>query len=254
MSLSPTDYFLWGTGIVLLVLTGGAILKRHLVRELPLFLIYVAFQLLRSAALIVTHVLMLQHRLSYAHYFYLYWDTEAVSIVLSLLVVYGIYRKIFDNYDALKQVVSVVLAGTAVVLLLAAVLTAAMAPGADAPGIVKVVLLMERSARVLQCGLLAMLFALVLYFGLPWQNRLFGVALGFGVYSCLQLIASSLRSVVGETFADAYSQAQSAAYGIGVMIWFGYLVAPDPLPEHRGAIIHDDLEKWNRALKELIKR
>jgi len=254
MQLSPTDYLLWGMGLFLLVLTGLVLLRRHLVREIPWFFGYVTFQLSRSAALLTTYIRMSQHRMSYADYFYLYWLTELGSIVLAFLVVYGIYRRIFSNYDALKQLVSVVLAGAAVVLLVIAVVTGATASGADPPGIVKAVLLLERGARLLQCGLLAVLFLLALYFGLPWQNRLFGIAFGFGLYSCLQLIAITWRSLVGETVANAYSQAQAAAYSIGVMIWFGYLVAPDPLPEHRGVLLHDDLEKWNRLLKELIKQ
>jgi len=80
MSLSPTDYLLWGISVALLVLTCGVLLQRRLVREVPVFFTYVIFHVLRSAALFTVHVLGLKQRMSYADYFYLYWGTETVSI------------------------------------------------------------------------------------------------------------------------------------------------------------------------------
>ncbi len=252
MSLSPTDYLLWGTSVALLVLTCGALLRRQLVRELPVFFTYAVFHVLRSAALFTVHVLGLKQRMSYADYFYLYWTTETVSIALGFAVINEIYRRIFHNYDAIRRLGSLVLAVAAVVLLIVAVVTAAIASGADPPGIVRSVLLMERSVRILQCGLLMVVFLLVFYFGLRWQNRLFGLALGYGLYASVQLIVTTLRSHIGETGSTAYSQAGSAAYVIGVMIWFGYLLIPDPAPQYRGVVLHGDVEKWNQALKEIL--
>jgi hypothetical protein len=257
MSLSPTDYLLWGISATLLVLTCGTLLQRRLVREVPVFFTYATFHVLRSAALFTLHLLWLQQRMSYveyyADYFYTYWTTESVGIVLGFGVIYEIYKKTFKNYDGVRQLGSLALGGAAVVLLIAAVVTAATASGADAPGIVKAVVLMERSVRVMQCGLLAVLFLLVFYFGLPWQNRLFGLALGFGLYASVELVAIALRSHLGVTAATAYSQAKSAAYVAGVMIWLGYLLAPDPAPEYRGAVLHGDLERWNQAVREILK-
>lgn len=252
MSLSPTDYVLWGLGVALLVLTWGALLKRQLVRDVPVFFSYVIFQVLRSATLFTVHLLWLKHRMSYADYFYLYWATEAVGVALGFAVIHEIYRSIFHNYDAVRRLGSLVLAVAAVALLIVAVVTVATASGPDTSGIVRAVLLMQRSVRILQCGLLMVLFLLVFYFGLPWQNRPFGLAVGYGLYASVELVAITLRSQMGEAAATTYSQANGAAYAIGVMIWFGYLLVPDPTPQYRGAVLHDEVEKWNQALKEIL--
>ena len=51
MSLLATDYLPWVTGPLLLVLTGGALLKRRLVPEFPVFFAYIVFHVFRSAVL-----------------------------------------------------------------------------------------------------------------------------------------------------------------------------------------------------------
>ena len=252
MSLSATDYLLWAASAVLLVLTGGLLLKRRFVCELPVFFAYVAFQVVQTAGLFAIHVLQLQHRMSYSDYFYAYWTSEAVGIALGLAVIYEVYCKVFRNYDALRQFGGIVFGGAAVVLLVVAVVTAATAPGTDTPGIVKAVLLLERSVRVMQCGLLAFLFVVSFFFGLPWRSRLFGIAFGFGVFATVELAAVAVRSQIGTVAATAYSRVGTAAYGCGVLIWACYLLAP--IKQYASVISHNDLEKWNQALLGMLEQ
>ena len=254
MSLSAIDYLLWAAGTALLALTGGVLLKRRLISEFPVFFAYVAFQVLQMAGLFTIHVLQLQHRMSYADYFYAYWTAETVSIGLGFAIIYEIYRKAFRNYDALRQLGALMFGGAAVVLLAAAVLTAAFAPGADTPGIVRAVVLLERSVHVMQCGMLAFLFLLAFFFGMPWRNRLFGIALGFGVFASIELLAVTLRAQLGAIAATAYSQIGTAAYDCGVLIWVYYVLATEPVPLYAGVVSHNDLEKWNQALLEMLEQ
>jgi len=249
MNLSATDYLLWVIGPILLALTCGAILKRRLVSEFPVFFAYAAFHVLRTAVLFTV-----QHRMSYNDYFYAYWSAHAVSIVLGFTVIYEIYCRVFQNYDAIQQLGGIVFGCAAVVLLVVAVLTAVSAPGTDTPGIVKAVVLLERSVRVMQCGLLVCLFLLSFYFGLSWQNYIFGIALGFGVFASIELVAIAVRSQMGAIADTAYSQVNGAAYSCGVLIWVCYLLAPKPAPQYVSVIHHNDLEKWNQALLQILER
>lgn len=249
MSLSATDYLLWAISWALLVLTCGATLKRRLVHEYPVFFAYAAFHVLRSAVLFAIH-----HGMGAADYFYAYWTAQAISIVLGFAVIYELYCRVFQNYDAIQQVGGMAFACAAVVLLGAALLTLASAPGADAPGIIKGVVLLERSVRVMQCGLLLFLFVLASYFGLPWQNYLFGIALGFGVFASIELAAIAVRSQTGVIAARALSQVNAVAYSCGVMIWLCYLLAPLPASQNRGIMPQNELEKWNQALLQILQR
>lgn len=249
MSLSATDYLLWAISWALLVLTCGATLKRKLVLEFPVFFAYAAFHVLRTAVLFAIH-----HRMSAGQYFYAYWSAQAISIVLGFVVIYELYCGVFQNYDAIQHVGGMAFAGAAVVLLGVVLLTVASAPGVDVPGIIKAVVLLERSVRVMQCGLLLFLFVLASYFGLPWQNYLFGIALGFGVFASIELAAIAVRSQTGVMAARALSQVNAVAYSCGVMIWLCYLLAPLPASQNRGMMPHNDLEKWNQALLRIIQR
>jgi len=254
MSLSSTDYLLWVTGAVLLLLMFGAVLQRKLVREYPVFFAYATFQVLLTAVLFSIHLLQLQHRAGYADYFYAYWTTQAISIVLGFAVIHEIYCGVFQHYDALQRMGGILFACAGIALLALAIWTAMSAPGAGTPGIVSALLLLERSVRVMQCGLVFFLFVASSYFGLPWQNYRFGIALGFGVFASIELAAIAVRSQWGASVAAACSQINSAAYTSGVMIWVCYLLAPQPASQYAGVAQHNDLEKWNQALQEMLER
>jgi hypothetical protein len=254
MSLTLTDYLLWVTGEILLVMACAAILRRRLVNQFPVFFAYAAFHVLRTAVLFTIHLLELHHRTSYADYFYAYWTTQAVSIVLGFAVIYAIYCGVFQHYDALQKLGGILFGCAGVALLILALWTAASAAGAETPGIVRAVLLLERRVRLMQCGLVLFLFLAAFYFGLPWQNYRFGIALGFGVFASIELAAVAVRSHMGASVAAACSQINSAAYSSGVMIWLCYLLAPKPALQYAGVVQHNDLEKWNQALLEILER
>jgi len=254
MPLSLTDYLLWVTAEILLVMACAAILRRRLVYQFPVFFVYAAFHVLRTPVLFTIHLLQLQHRMGYADYFYAYWMTQAVSIVLGFAVIYEIYCGVFQHYDALRRLGGILFACAGIALLVLAVWTATAAPGAETPGVVRAVLLLERSVRVMQGGLVLFLFLAAFYFGLPWQNYRFGIAMGFGVFASIELAAVAIRSHMGESAAAACSQINSAAYSSGVMIWLCYLLAPQPALQYAGVAHHNDLEKWNQALLELLER
>jgi len=167
MSLSTIDYLLWAVSLILLALTCGVMLKRRMVSGLPVFFAYAAFHVLRTAVLFT---MQLQHRMSYTDYFYAYWSSNAVSIVLGFAVLYELYRQVFRNHDAIRQLGGALFGWAALVLLAVAVMTAVSDPGVDVPGIVGAMLLLERSVRIMQCGLLLFLFLLVFCFGLPWRH------------------------------------------------------------------------------------
>ena len=250
MSLSATDYLLWVTGPILLIITSWALLRHKFVYELPLFFGYAAYHVLRSAVLFGVN-----HKMSYNNYFYAFWTAQVISLGLGFCVIYEIYRRVFQKYDAIQQLGGPLFAGGAAVLLVVAVLAAHFAPpGSESAGIVGAMFLLERSVRVMQCGLLVFLFVLSFFFGLPWQNRMFGIALGFGVYASIDLAATALYSKIGVSATSAYSQVQGIAFACGVLIWTCYLFAPEPVPEPADLMFQVNLQEWNQALLDVWKR
>jgi len=77
--------------------------------------------------------------------------------------------------------------------------------------VIKELVLLERSVRVMQCGLVFFLFLVSFYFGVAWQNYLFGIAMGFGVFASIELVAVAVRAQLGAVGDGVWSQVNSTA-------------------------------------------
>jgi hypothetical protein len=115
------------------------------------------------------------------------------------------------------------------------------------------ILLLERSARLLQSCMLVLLIALMSRLGLRWHHYLVGIVVGFGVYSALDLAALEVRGHLHFVTGVTYALLQSSAYNLGAIIWAFYFLRPwrqeiiDRLPE-------TDLAEWNDAVTDHIKQ
>lgn len=74
-------YAFWALPKALLMLVIISIIVRNLWKEFPFFLSYSIFQVLQTTALIV-----LEPRITYGHYFWTYWATEAIGALTAFLV------------------------------------------------------------------------------------------------------------------------------------------------------------------------
>ena len=55
-----------------------------------------------------------------------------------------------------------------------------------------------RSLRVIQVGLLLLLFSLASSLGLTWRSYAFGIAFGYGTYAIVDLVLSAIRVEYGD--------------------------------------------------------
>jgi hypothetical protein len=112
---------------------------------------------------------------------------------------------------------------------------------------------MERSARVLQVGLLIVLIFFMSRLGLTWHHYSLGIAAGFGAYSALDLVLLELRAHLHLVTETVFVLLTPAAYNLGVLIWaFYFLRRPalqvvDRLPD-------TDLTSWHDTLSEYVKQ
>src|SRR5579872_718456 len=84
---------------------------------------------------------------------------------------------------------------------------------------------LERSVRVMQCGLILFLLMFSRYLGISRRHRSFGVALGFGIFAAVELAVFGLR-VSGTLNSTTLSLASMTSYDIAVMVWLGYFALP----------------------------
>ena len=108
---------------------------------------------------------------------------------------------------------------------------------------------------MVQCGLLLALLLFSRFMGLSWRRSAFGIALGLGILTSVDLATSALRA----EFTSAASReflnllVTGTAF-VCVSIWIGYLLVPELKPATPTVVPHDEVETWNRELQHLVSR
>jgi len=98
------------------------------------------------------------------------------------------------------------------------------------------------------------LFIFASSLGLTWRHYVFGIALGFGIYAIVDLASLAARTQLGLISADVASVVRSVAFNCAVLIWVIYTLQPNPAESQIPEIPRHDLEKWDRALVQLLQR
>jgi hypothetical protein len=225
----------------------GLMLFRGFYKKLPYFFTYIAYDVANT---LVLWGLQKHHPVAYFHG---YWYGEIVSWVLILAVIYEIYASLLKEYTSLQKLGAILFWFMGVVLVLVAFWTAFNSPGSDTLRFIRAVLTLERSMRIVQAGLLMVLFVFASFFGLSWKNYLFGIALGLSIFIFAELAIVAVRTFGGKAQNLFYVLLKPASYDLAALVWMVYLVkswqAKD-LP----ALPRTQLVEWNDTLQELLHR
>jgi hypothetical protein len=217
--------------------------------ELPVFFGYTLFHLVRALLL-----LCIKYGGSANAYAYSYWIAEGISAVLGLLVIHEVFIKLVGRFKGIVYISTALFRWTFAILIVLAFVAAISAPPEKTPGLIAAVLSLERSVRMIQCGLLLFLFVFASALSISWRQSVFGIALGFGFYSSVELIIVSTRIQTGTALADAFVLMKPAAYVVAMLVWTVYLLLPAPayaLPEHREKNLVSD---WNAAILGMLRQ
>jgi hypothetical protein len=221
--------------------------RRKLYRELPLFFAYLLFKVFLNCML-----WLFRHQMP--HYFYIYWIGEAIGSVLGLAVIYEIFTTVLKRYETIHRTGSLIYRWAAVCLLLLATITAARAPGFDPAQMIEGILVLERGVRIVQAGLLLVLFLFASYLGLSWRSYVFGIALGFGMYASAELILVAIRAHIGADADQLYRWVKMVAFDCAAVIWTAYMLQPLPKPGTVKSLPKTEAAVWNHALTKYLRR
>jgi hypothetical protein len=247
---SPLWHYLWLAPPALLAGVVLAMFRRGLHRDYPMFFLYAIWQVVFSPLLFV-----LDHLPSVSVNQYQFFNTtgDLGCIVLRFAIIYEIFIVLFRPYRALKRLVVVVIGLGLVALLVVSVVVATPGPSAGYwDRSLGALLLLDRAASIVQCGLLIMLFGLTWYFNLSWRSFLFGIAAGFGVFCATRIAISALRAEA--TQADLSNFVIMGSYHGCVLIWTLYLLVPERAATQVMSVPAVDLESWNQELERLLQR
>jgi len=232
-----------GAGIGLLFLA-GLMFRKKLHREFPVFFALIVAEALDS------WLGMLLKVISRKAYYIEFWAMAAITSVLGFFVLREVFLHIFRPYEALRSFGKMLFRWSAAVLLLiATVMTLSAGPSAGDP-LFSFIFTLDRSVRLMQCGLVIFLYLFAKQLGLTERHRVFGISIGFGVFASVKLMfdtavalapAASTRNLIN-ILNVPYEMAWVAA----VAIWTVYMYRPEP--ERRRATVLELPESWNYTL------
>jgi hypothetical protein len=219
------------------------VLKRGLKTNFPIFFSYCCFGTVMVAIGVAGYLFS-----SCIQYFYLYWTLSFVYMALEFGIMYEILVNALKPYSALIDLGKMLFRWAAAFLLFAAVLTALATAGSHASRLVAAVTLIERSMRLMQCGLLLLFFVFERRLGLSWRNHNMGIALGMGAAAAMDLSISYLK-VHFSASSDGLGIVNSVFY-LGVLcFWASNLVQPESV---RNNVLDSPsrliFQRWNEAL------
>ncbi|MGC2196095.1 MAG: hypothetical protein WA628_15585 [Terriglobales bacterium] len=247
--MSPTSHFayyaLWFAHPALQASLVGIMLWRKLHRTFPMFFGYVVFQLIVFAI-----TFPLNNARFYTVFFYACWATTAVSVVLGFRVIHEIFLDVFRPYDTLRDLGSVLFKWAGLVMLMVAgVVAASTASGTEDP-LQAGIMTLERSVRVVQCGLILFLLVFSRYLGTNWRQKSFGIALGFGAFASVELSLIALNASTGNVFNQVLSSfINMTAYNITIFIWMGYMLAKSPARAPAAHMLRP--QRWEEGLSAI---
>ena len=222
---------------------------RRLKSEFPVFFLYTCF----GIALVVIGLAGYIYS-SHTQYFFIYWVLSFIYMALEFGVMYEILVNALKPYSALIDLGKMLFRWAAIFLLLAGVLTALATAGSQSSKLAAGVALVERSMRLMQCGLLLLFFFFEKRLGLSWRNYNMSIALGLGSTAALDLSFSYLK-VQYVSRAETFCTIESCFYIAVLSFWAVCLAQPEPgLKNVLDSPSRLIFQRWNEALSSYSPR
>lgn len=235
--------------LLLLVALALELLKRKACAIFPWFFTYIIFA-------VVAGVLRFLVRNHSDLYFDIYWASEAGYILLSVGVLYEVFRAVFRNLAG-SWWFPLIFPSLIFISVVLVVIHTWKFPPQLSDRLSAWIITSELGVRLLQGLLFVVLVICVAVFGLRWRQYAFGISAGFGLYATVVLIATSKISDFGTRFAVIWGWVEVAAYSVTVVIWLWYFRKPQK-PDQPNVddffLRAKDLERYRRVIRRIRAR
>jgi hypothetical protein len=237
-------YALWIAHPILQVGIAAFMLRRGLFRQFKFFFGYILTQLAVFVILFPAYV----HSSGGPITFYLYWTCMAVSAALGFLVIYEVFIDVFRPFHTLQDLGTVLFKWAGLVMLLVAGVVSVSANSSEIVPWMQAIVTSQRCVRIIQVGMVLFLLFFTHYVGVSRRQHSFGIALGFGSFSIVELIL--VCSWVGKHLDGPWiSVINMSAYNCSLMLWLGYIALKRPVRE--GSLSLFQPQRWEQSLSDI---
>jgi len=170
---------------------------------------------------------IIKWNVGYPVYFYAYWISYAVESILSLLVIYSIFKLAMAPLKGLQTLGMLVFRWVAVISIAVAIGVAVSPHMSGIKFMVAMVTQLQQTSSILTLCLLLFVCFAIRPMGLSYRSRIFGVSFGLGFLAVTNLVQSAWLSHSSD-MNSAISTVNGIAICLTLCIWSAYFAFPEP--------------------------
>jgi hypothetical protein len=196
-----------------------AMFRRNLRHSYRYFLAYTVVQV---ASVPLLGVVMFY---SYTAYYYAYYVNLGLNILVSFAVIWEILKTVF-RWDQDRRRWGLVPLFCAALLLVAAIemMLTSQASGAMNQPVTRLMMISDRAVRYAELAIALGVLFFANRLGVSRRSFLYGVIVGFGVFTATNLAIAMRLSHHGSITSPVLSRINSVAYLIATLIWLFYAI------------------------------
>jgi hypothetical protein len=170
----------------------------------------------------------IEAHLAYMCYFYVYWTSYALEAILSLLIIYSVFKLAMAPLQGLQALGMLIFRWVAAISVAVAVGVALTPHLTGIKFLVTMVTQLQQTSSILTLCLLLFVCFAIRPMGLSFRSRIFGISLGLGVLATISLIDSAWISHSPNMYASALSLMNAVAVVAALLTWSAYFAFPEP--------------------------
>jgi hypothetical protein len=222
--------------------------KNDLRRAIPVFWVYVLYSAIAA-------LLRMAVSFQYAWFFYTFWSTEAIYLLLVPLCVYQSYSSTFSGMLLLPWFKKL-FPTLCVAVVLYAGWKAIVHPPLESSFLLDVIIGVEIGVQYLVAGTFLLFTAASAWLKLSYGRHDRAVVVGFGISSLGMLLSMLVRSEFGTRYVSLAKYVPTVAYILALVIWSSAFDTPLPDREPDGPVgwtagsAIEELEKYETTLRK----
>jgi hypothetical protein len=169
----------------------------------------------------------IERHLAYQIYFYVYWTSFALEAILSLLVIYGIFKMAMAPLKGLQTLGMLVFRWVAAISVAVAIGVAVSPHQSINKFMIAMITQLQQTSSILTLCLLLFVCFAIRPMGLSFRSRIFGISLGLGFLATINLVNSAWIAHAG-TMYSLFSLVNVAAVSLTLLTWSAYFAFPEP--------------------------
>lgn len=205
-----------------------ALLRSKVSRNFIYLIAFLAVRLVSGlVCLSLIHLDVIEKHLAYRIYFGVYWSSYAIEAILSLLVIYSIFKLSMAPLKGLQTLGMLIFRWVAAISVAVTVGVAVAPHHSGLQFMIAMVSQLQQTSSVLTLCLLLFVCFAIRPMGLSYRSRIFGISLGLGVLATTDLIRTAWLSHNADMYST-FNLVSGLAMCVTLCVWSAYFTFPEP--------------------------